>query len=337
MAPEAPARQLQVEETPQGTLSLDAGSLRRIWFSQGVGLAAIMLIGVYSMGCLEFLHESPSGSEKRSGHEAAVAGWYPAAPGIRSGGLRGQQANTLTRKQGREAADMLHMSTFAEYQATRRDNYAVLDKTPIGDFEGKGFGGGEATRDPEPTYIDPNDPKSKQQAIHKAQTFADYMAERHARETAPTYVEPNGQQARKKSFSFEHVYSQPVAAASEDAAKAAWLAKQEAPAWGQGSPTSSKERAEASWLAMFEGAPAWTPTAEAAEPQAATAAGAAPVAAPVSAASEDAAKAAWLAKQEAPVWGQSGSALSEERAKAAWLARQEPPAWGQRRADTHTQ
>ena len=33
---------------------------------------------------------------------------------------------------------------------------------------GKGFGGGEATRDPAPTYIDPNDPKGKQQAIHKA-------------------------------------------------------------------------------------------------------------------------------------------------------------------------
>ena len=27
---------------------------------------------------------------------------------------------------------------------------------------GKGFGGGEATRDPEPTEIDPNDPKGKQ-------------------------------------------------------------------------------------------------------------------------------------------------------------------------------
>ena len=43
---------------------------------------------------------------------------------------------------------------------------------------GKGFGGGEATRDPDPTYIDPNDPKGKQQAIHKAETFAEYMAKR---------------------------------------------------------------------------------------------------------------------------------------------------------------
>jgi hypothetical protein len=33
--------------------------------------------------------------------------------------------------------------------------------------------GGEATRDPEPTVYDPNDPKGKQQAIHKAESFAE--------------------------------------------------------------------------------------------------------------------------------------------------------------------
>ena len=43
---------------------------------------------------------------------------------------------------------------------------------------GKGFGGGEATRDPEPTLIDPSDPKAKQQAIHKAESFAEYLARR---------------------------------------------------------------------------------------------------------------------------------------------------------------
>ena len=43
---------------------------------------------------------------------------------------------------------------------------------------GKGFGGGEATRDPEPTVYDPNDPKGKQQAIHKAESFAEYLAKR---------------------------------------------------------------------------------------------------------------------------------------------------------------
>ena len=43
---------------------------------------------------------------------------------------------------------------------------------------GKGFGGGEATRDPAPTYVDPNDPKGKQQAIHKAESFQEYLARR---------------------------------------------------------------------------------------------------------------------------------------------------------------
>ncbi|PXF46830.1 Protein PYP1 [Gracilariopsis chorda] len=50
-------------------------------------------------------------------------------------------------------------------------------------MDGKGFGGGEATRDPEPTKIDPNDPKGKQKAIHPAETFAEYQA-RVAREKA---------------------------------------------------------------------------------------------------------------------------------------------------------
>mmetsp|Transcript_41381 Transcript_41381/g.96755 ORF Transcript_41381/g.96755 Transcript_41381/m.96755 type:complete len:86 (+) Transcript_41381:66-323(+) len=49
---------------------------------------------------------------------------------------------------------------------------------------GKGFGGGEATRDPEPTEIDPNDPKGKQQAIHKAESFADYLARRQKEQGA---------------------------------------------------------------------------------------------------------------------------------------------------------
>ena len=47
---------------------------------------------------------------------------------------------------------------------------------------GKGFGGGEATRDPTPTVYDPNDPKGKQQAIHKAESFAEYLAKRNAAE-----------------------------------------------------------------------------------------------------------------------------------------------------------
>ena len=45
---------------------------------------------------------------------------------------------------------------------------------------GRPLGGGEATRDPEPTEVDPNDPKGKQQAIHKAESFAEYLAKRKA-------------------------------------------------------------------------------------------------------------------------------------------------------------
>jgi opacity protein-like surface antigen len=56
--------------------------------------------------------------------------------------------------------------------------YAMLQ---VHEGPGKGFGGGEATRDPEPTALDPNDPKGKQQAIHKAESFQDYLA-RRARE-----------------------------------------------------------------------------------------------------------------------------------------------------------
>ena len=54
---------------------------------------------------------------------------------------------------------------------------------------GKGFGGGEATRDPAPTAYDANDPKSKQQAVHKAESFAQYIASRAAA-AATTEAQP---------------------------------------------------------------------------------------------------------------------------------------------------
>lgn len=53
---------------------------------------------------------------------------------------------------------------------------------------GKGFGGGEATRDPEPTDYDPSDPKGKQQAIHKAESFAEYLAKRGTASESPAAV-----------------------------------------------------------------------------------------------------------------------------------------------------
>jgi len=65
MAAQAPALHLQVEETQQVALVQDAGPqrLRMTWFFQGMGLAAIMLVGVAAAdGILQ----------KPSGHDASV-------------------------------------------------------------------------------------------------------------------------------------------------------------------------------------------------------------------------------------------------------------------------
>ena len=83
-------------------------------------------------------------------------------------------------------------SEYAAYHAEQQQKAGTSSETPPpslpppastapatpGLHGGKGFGGGEATRDPAPTYIDPKDPKGKQQAIHKAESFAEYLAKR---------------------------------------------------------------------------------------------------------------------------------------------------------------
>merc|ERR1719163_1290030 len=61
---------------------------------------------------------------------------------------------------------------------------------PLVVMGGKGFGGGEATRDPAPTVYDPNDPKGKQQAIHKAESFAESLAKRGGGADAPAPAAP---------------------------------------------------------------------------------------------------------------------------------------------------
>ena len=55
-----------------------------------------------------------------------------------------------------------------------------MTQSKISMHGGKGFGGGEATRDPAPTEYDPNDPKGKHQAIFAAESFAEYLARRKA-------------------------------------------------------------------------------------------------------------------------------------------------------------
>merc|ERR1719310_1879008 len=69
------------------------------------------------------------------------------------------------------------LAATSAFMAPAMHSKVQMSKVSMG---GKGFGGGEATRDPEPTQIDPNDPKGKQQAIHKAESFADYLARRKA-------------------------------------------------------------------------------------------------------------------------------------------------------------
>jgi len=73
-------------------------------------------------------------------------------------------------------------ATSEHAKATRDPAPTTVDPhDPTSEHAGKGFGGGEATRDPAPTAVDPSDPKGKQQAIHKAESFADYMAKRQAK------------------------------------------------------------------------------------------------------------------------------------------------------------
>merc|ERR1719460_411489 len=69
----------------------------------------------------------------------------------------------------------------AAFMAPATPSKLTMSKVTMG---GKGFGGGEATRDPTPTFVDPSDPKGKQQAIHKAESFADYLARRQGGQPA---------------------------------------------------------------------------------------------------------------------------------------------------------
>ena len=68
--------------------------------------------------------------------------------------------------------------SFAEYLAKRSAGGAGGPGSGDHGDGGRSKFGGEATRDPEPTAYDPNDPKGKQQAIHKAESFAEYLARR---------------------------------------------------------------------------------------------------------------------------------------------------------------
>jgi hypothetical protein len=117
-------------ETLQAAASQDADSRKRTWFFQGMGLAALMLLGVYSAGGLAHHH----GSEDTSGHDSAVA-FHPGVSGIKTrGGFR---------------------------SATR-------DPVPVAMNGGQGFGGAETDLEQQVFAYDSNGPQFKQQALSKA-------------------------------------------------------------------------------------------------------------------------------------------------------------------------
>jgi hypothetical protein len=102
---------LQVEEIPQAAPSQDVGPrrLRMTWFFQGMGLAALMLIGVAAMGGSRT--KSPSGPEEPSGldwhrgwHGGAVAGFSPTMP---ASPRLIHSAKTAAKTAGLEAAALL--------------------------------------------------------------------------------------------------------------------------------------------------------------------------------------------------------------------------------------
>lgn len=111
---------------------------------------------------------------------------------------------------------------------------------------------------------------------------------------------------------------------AEDEAKAAWLAKLDAPAWGKAAEAMSTVAEEASHFQKLN------KECDSGDSTACDAIS-----------REEEAKIAWLAKIDVPSWGQAAAAMkeigkesmpsaSEEAAKIAWLAKlDEPGVWGQ--------
>lgn len=137
-----------------------------------------------------------------------------------------------------------------------------------------------------------------------------------------------------------HTRANPMLSA-DDEAKAAWLAKLDAPAWRGAAkamrsivdeankmsettaPMSKEAEAKAKWLASLD-VPSWGNAATAIESMVEAEQVAIVVDMPGKM-SEEEAKKAWLAKLDVPVWGK----ISEEDAKKKWLAKLEAPVWGE--------
>lgn len=120
------APQLQVDlETHQAATSLDAATHKRIWFFQGMGLAAITLVGVYSIGGLAH-HDGP---EDPSAHDAALA-FHHGLPAIKTrGGFQSRPAQT---PRGITVMDDIPMSkpTDSNVVASSRPNFVCSFELP---------------------------------------------------------------------------------------------------------------------------------------------------------------------------------------------------------------
>ena len=136
-----------------------------------------------------------------------------------------------------------------------------MTQSKISMHGGKGFGGGEATRDPEPTVVDPNDPKGKQQAIHKAESFAEYLAKRDGAAATPAPAAaapapaPEAAAIPAPAAPAPAAFSPPVAK-DEAAAKAAWLAKNSKQvAWTKGTVVRSRSGSSSTFDQFLAGRP----------------------------------------------------------------------------------
>ena len=129
------------------------------------------MVAMLAAGCHAFQCASPRRALLRVERVETMmdAKWSPRRKPYTPDWIRKKDSSNVYGEQQNE---------YAKYAEQQNANSPTPPPSAPTSHVGKGFGGGEATRDPEPTEYDPNDPKGKQQAIHKAESFAEYLAKR---------------------------------------------------------------------------------------------------------------------------------------------------------------
>lgn len=112
--------------------------------------------------------------------------------------------------------------------------YIPMSKSQmLAKMNGKGFGGGEATRDPLPTPYNKSDPKSKEKAIFKAETYEEYMKNRKNNNNNNNHNVQTGQSlhsdtsftnSKINNYQSEILIKKEIYS-KEEMAKKAWLSK----------------------------------------------------------------------------------------------------------------